>query len=222
MSVRVLIVDDHPVVREGLRAMLRAASVEVVAEAGTGAEALRVASEQPVDVMLLDMHLPDRDGLDVLVDVKQLVPSIAVVMLTMLDDPALVRRAVASGAAGYLLKGLGRDELRAAVDAAAHGEAVLDPELLRSIVAASADTDRRPTRDPRGLSPVELDVLGLVASGLTNREIAGRLRWSVGTVKKYVQQILEKLGVADRTQAAVMGLRYGLIEQPEDPGADRS
>jgi DNA-binding NarL/FixJ family response regulator len=203
MTIRILLVDDHPVVREGLRSMLGDGGIEVVGEAGTATEATRLCAEVAPDVVLLDMALPDLDGVSTLRRIKHARPDAAVLVLSMHDDPALVRSAIQAGAAGYLLKGVARQELLAAVRAVRHGEAVVDPALLRSLSA-----------DPGGgaaLTAVERDVLRLIASGRTNREIAGQMRWSVATAKKYVQRVLAKLDVSDRTQAAVAALRRGLL-----------
>ncbi len=210
--IRVLLVDDHPMVREGLRSMLGADAVEVVGEAGSGAEAVRLAGELAPDVVLLDLRLPDVDGLTVLRRLKETVPQASVLMVTMHDDPVLVRHAVEAGAAGYVLKGIGRRELLAAVQAVRHGESVLDPALLRTLVAgvfASPGPSQPPEAEP--LTRIEQEVLRLIAGGLTNKEISERLHWSVGTTKKYVQRILEKLRVSDRTQAAVEAVRRGLV-----------
>jgi DNA-binding NarL/FixJ family response regulator len=200
-------------VREGLRSMLGHNGVEVVGEAANGAEALDAARLLAPDVILLDVELPDLDGLGVLQQIRALVPQTAVLIVSMHDNPALVRRAVQIGAAGYVLKGVGRRELLAAVQAVHDGESVLDPAVLRSILteAAAGKGAARPPALVEPLTPVEQEVLALIASGLTNREIAERLRWSVSTVKKYVQRILDKLDVADRTQAAVEAVRRGLL-----------
>jgi DNA-binding NarL/FixJ family response regulator len=205
--VRVLVVDDHPMVRAGLASMLGGDEVEVVAEAGSGAEAIERAVALEPDLVLLDLELPDIDGVETLTRIKSRVPRVAVLMVSMHDDPAMVRRAVDAGAAGYVLKGIGRRELLAAVRAVRDGGSILDPSLLRSL-ANPPPTDAGPTDS---LTRVELETLALLAAGLTNREIAERMRWSVGTVKKYVQRILEKLRVSDRTQAAVVAVRLRLI-----------
>ena len=209
--LRTVVIDDHPMVREGLRSMLRSGAIEIVGEAGRGDEAVRLVRELGPDIVLLDMKLPDMDGIAVLRELKEAVPRAAVLIVSMHDDPQLVRRAVEAGAAGYLLKGVSRRELLAAVQAAHDGESVLDPALLRAVLG---DSSRRLTgpATPSSLTSVELDVLRLIAGGLTNREIGERLRWSVGAVKKYVQQILEKLEVSDRTQAAVVAVRRGLLD----------
>jgi DNA-binding NarL/FixJ family response regulator len=215
---RVLIVDDHPMVREALRGMLDAAGVEVVGEAGTGEDALRAATAHSPDVILLDLELPDLDGLAVLRRLKAIEKRAAVLVVPRHDDPAhddpaLVRQAVENGASGYVLKGIGRRELLASLEAVRHGESVLDPSLLRATLADGAGESRPASRDERDnpLSSVEQEMLRLVAQGLTNREIGARLRWSVGTVKKYLQRALEKLGASDRTQAAVEAIRRGLL-----------
>ena len=209
-GARVLVVDDHPMVREGLRSMLAGSGFEVVGEAGSAEEAVRLATERTPDVILLDIGLPGADGLAALASLKQAAPRAAVLIVTMHDDPGLVRRAVAAGAAGYVLKGISRRELLAAVRGVHDGEAVVEPGLLRSLLASQPKGPAAPPLDP--LTPVEREVLQLITAGLTNREISQRMRWSLGTAKKYVQRILEKLGVSDRTQAAVAAVTRGLVD----------
>ncbi len=209
MAIRLLVVDDHPVVREGLRSMLSDTAIAVVGDAGTAAEAIRVAADVAPDVVLLDLGLPDLDGLSAVARLKQVRAQAAVLVLTMHDDPALVRGAVQAGASGYVLKGVGRQELLAAIQAVHHGEAVLDPLLLRTLTSEAPAA--APATGQDVLTPIEHDVLQLIAGGLTNREIAARMRWSVATAKKYVQRVLLKLEVSDRTQAAVVALRRGLL-----------
>jgi len=212
--VRVLLVDDHPMVREGLRSMLTDDAIDIVAEAGTAAEAIRLTIEAAPDVVLLDMELPDLDGLSTLARIKEASPGTAVLVVTMHDDPALVRGAVKAGTAGYVLKGASRQELLAAVRAVRDGGAVFDPTLLRALVGDVEEGVSGPVPTAAGepLTTVEQDVLRFMASGLTNREIAGRMRWSIATAKKYVQRVLAKLEVSDRTQAAVVAMRRGLLE----------
>jgi DNA-binding NarL/FixJ family response regulator len=205
---RILIIDDHPMVREGLRSMLAGDGVTIVGEAASGAEALRRAAERDIDVVLLDLELPDMDGLVVLRRLRDADARLPVLVVTMHEDPVLVRRAVEAGATGYVLKGIGRSELLASIHAVRSGESVFDPALLK---AAIAGADVEGDRSDR-LSRVELDLLRLVAAGLTNRQIGQRLHWSHATVKKYVQRILEKLDVPDRTRAAVEAVRRGLLD----------
>jgi DNA-binding NarL/FixJ family response regulator len=210
---RVLAVDDHPMVREGLRSML-AGAVAAWEEAGSAEEALRKLPSAKPDLVLLDLNLPDVDGLTLLRRIKAAAPRTSVLVITMHDRPEHVREAMKLGAAGFVLKGLSRRELLGAVRAACAGESVITPALLRGLlddVPSGAAAGRHPGED---LTRVEREVLGLVSQGLTNKEIAERLRWSVGTVKKYVQRILEKLGVSDRTQAAVEAVRRGLVDRP--------
>jgi len=200
-------------VRAGLRSMLEPAGVEIVGEAGTGEDALRAAAACEPEIVLLDLELPDLDGLAVLERLHARAAGMAVLVITMHDDPALVRRAVEAGACGYVLKGVGRRELLASLEAVRHGESVLDPTMLR---ATLSDTRPEPRPGPRvrsgePLTSVEQEMLRLVAAGLTNREIGKRLRWSVGTVKKYLQRTLDKLGASDRTQAAVEAVKRGLL-----------
>ena len=211
--VRVLVVDDHPMVREGLRSMLAGDGVTIAGEAASGEEALRRATERDIDVVLLDLELPDMDGLAVLRRLRELGASIPVLVVTMHQDPALVRRAVEAGANGYVLKGIGRSELLASIHAVHTGESVFDPDLLKAALAGrDGDAIEAGLVSGDCLSPVELDLLRLVAAGLTNRQIGQHLRWSHATVKKYVQRVLEKLDVPDRTRAAVEAVRRGLLD----------
>jgi DNA-binding NarL/FixJ family response regulator len=210
-TVRVVIVDDHPMVREGLRSMLSEPTIEVVDDIGTGEEAVQRAAGDDVDLFLLDMSLPDVDGVTLIERIKARAPAVAVLVVSMHDDPDLVRRAISAGAAGYVLKEATRRELLHAVHAVLEGESVLGRGLLREVLAGTAADDGTARLPADPLTSVETDVLRLLASGLTNKEISERLHWSVGTVKKYVQRILMKLQVSDRTQAAVLAVRRGLV-----------
>jgi DNA-binding NarL/FixJ family response regulator len=210
---RVFVIDDHPVVREGFRSMLTDEGVEIVGEAGTGAEAVERITTVGVDMILLDLKLPDIDGLALLRRLKDIVPASPVLVITMHDDPTLVRRAVEAGAAGYALKGIGRRELVAAIHAVCNGEAVLEPSLLRAIVRGSSGVSSPNAGEPARtvLTRIEIDLLRLMAEGMTNVQISERMRWSLATTKRYVQSVLEKLEVSDRTQAAVTAVRRGLL-----------
>lgn len=210
--IRVLIVDDHPMVREGLRSMLNVPGLEVAGEAATAEEAVSQALALAPDVVMLDIQLADADGLSVLRRLKAATPQTSVLVVTMHANVEFVREAVRSGAAGYVLKGITRRELVAAVQAVREGESVLDPAVLRDALTrpdgtagAAAPAEGEP------LTRIETEVLRLLAEGLTNREIGERMRWSLGTAKKYVQRVLEKLQVSDRTQAAVEAMRRGLF-----------
>ena len=206
-ALRVLVVDDHPMVRAGLASMLTDDEIEVVGEASSGAEAVESVARLDPELVLLDVELPDMDGIEALTWIKSRAPKTAVLMVSMHDDAGVVRRAVEAGAAGYVLKGIGRRELLAAVRAVRDGGSVVDPALLRALAHPAAAEGGAGD----ALTRVELEMLALLAAGLTNREIAERMRWSLGTVKKYVQRILEKLHVSDRTQAAVVAVRQRLV-----------
>jgi DNA-binding NarL/FixJ family response regulator len=208
----VLIVDDHPMVREGIKSMLEDAA-EICGQAASGEDALRAIVDLRPDLVLLDLQLPDLDGLSVLQRMRTLAPESRVLIVTMHDRPSYVRQAMRLGAAGYLLKGATRRELLAAVAAALEGESVIEPRLLQRVLEEATAEGAGETRDVQ-LTPTEREVLTLLAQGLTNKEIAARLRWSVATVKKYVQRLLEKLRVSDRTQAAVEAVQRGLIGTP--------
>lgn len=213
--LRVLVVDDHPMVRDGLRSMLRG-SVSASDEAATGAEAFGKLAHSKPDLILLDLELPDIHGLTLLKRIKEAAPRTGVLIVTMHDEPEYVRQAMKLGAAGYVLKGVSRRELLAAVRAASEGEAVIAPYLLHQLLADVSHDPGVKRQAPDDLTAVERDLLSLISQGLTNKQIAERLHWSVATVKKYVQRILEKLRVSDRTQAAVEAVRRGLVTVPSD------
>ncbi len=212
MVVRILVVDDHTIVREGLRWMLEGdPDVEVAGEAGTAADAMRAIPEVEPDVVLLDIHLPDRSGLEVLGEMRLRFPDLPVVILTMSDDPDYVEEAVRAGAAGYLVKNCPRSELIRAVIAAAGGGAYIQAEVTGPLFERFARAVRRPGVSP-SLSPRELDVITLLADGLAAKQIASRLDISEATVKGYLHQVYEKLGAADRAQAVAIALRDRLID----------
>ena len=200
-----------PPSRRARSCMLDGSGIEVVGEAATAADAVDAAARVRPDVVLLDIELADGNGLDALAGIKAGTPEASVLVVTMHDESRLVRRAIEAGASGYVLKGVGRRELLAAVRAVRDGESVIDPDLLRSLVAETA-APPRPAVTGDQLTTVDREVLRLVAQGLTNREIADRMRWSIATAKKYVQRILGKLGVSDRTQAAVEAMRIRVLE----------
>lgn len=205
MSIRLLIVDDHPIVRTGIRAVVEARGFEVVAEVGTGEEAVRTAGELHPDVVLCDLRLGEgMDGVATTAALRRLDDPPAVLILTTFDHDAQIVRAIEAGAAGYLLKEVGIDVIsRAIVDAAA-GSAVLTPGGDARLVAA--------LRAPRiELTAREQEVLALVAEGLSNREIATSLFVSEATVKTHVVHLLDKLGADSRTGAVSEARRRGLL-----------
>ena len=213
-----MLVDDHPVVREGLRTVLKSdPRIELVAEAASGPQALeRVGLDVP-DVVLLDIQLPGMTGLDVLREIKLRNPSVGVVMLTMYDSEVYFVEAMRGGADGYLLKDAPHELLCVAIRAAALGGTVVCPRLLEGAIRG-AEAVFRKTSDPTleavtaQLTPRELDVLRLLARGAQNRAISEELHLAEVTVKKYVQSVVAKLGVPDRTRAALLAARLGLAD----------
>ncbi|HEX3658145.1 MAG TPA: response regulator transcription factor [Pirellulales bacterium] len=210
MAIRLLIADDHQVVRSGIKSLMAGTEIEVVGEAATGEEAIKLAEKLQPDLLLLDIRMPDVDGLTALGRIKMTYPKMAVVMLSTYDNPTYVARAVALGASGYLLKGATRDELLAAVRKVASGEDAWTRDELRRVTGALA-TPRMVADVEVPLTQRESEVLRQLAFGLTNKEIGQALGISYETVKEHVQHILRKIGVTDRTQAAVWAVRKGLV-----------
>ena len=210
MAIRVLVADDHEILRSGLKAMFEGTDIKVAAEASLGKDALRLASEKDVDVVILDVRMADLDGLNVLGRLKLDHPQLPVLMLSTYDNPTYVARAVALGAAGYLLKGSDGDAIVAAVRKAATGQNIWTREELRRVTGALA-TPRMASEVEVPLTQRESEVLRQLALGLTNKEIAQALSISYETVKEHVQHILRKIGVTDRTQAAVWAVRKQLV-----------
>lgn len=208
--VSVMLVDDHAIWRGGVRSMLEDTEFEVVGEASSGREALQVAEQVQPRLTLLDIRMAGGDGLDTLMALKREFPRMAVIMLTTYDNPTYMARAVAGGAAGYLLKGVDRDDLLTALRAVAHGETLLSIDTLhRSLRGVSAaGTESGELIEP--LTEREIEVLSLVATGLSNRDIGAVLFIAESTVKTHVEHIISKLGVSDRVQAAVWAARNSL------------
>lgn len=210
--MRILVVDDHLVVREGLRWMLGPDSgIEIAAEAETGARALEAIEADRPDVVLLDIHLPDGSGLDLLATIRSRFPGLPVVMLTMSDEPTYVEEAVRAGAVGYVLKSAPRAELIRAIEAAAGGDAYIQAEVTRPLLQRFS-TATRSSGETTPLSPRELEIVALLAEGLADKQIAAQLGLSETTVKSHLRQAYEKLGAADRAQAVAIALRSRLID----------
>jgi DNA-binding NarL/FixJ family response regulator len=210
MSIRVLIADDHEVVRCGLRNVLEGTDIEVVGEACTGEEAVQMTEQIRPDLVLLDIRIADGDGLKTLGRIKLDHPELPVLIFSAYDNPTYVARAVALGAVGYLLKGLSREALIDTIKRVAAGEDAWTREELRRVTGALA-TPRLAADVEVPLTQRESEVLRQLALGLTNKEIAQALSISYETVKEHVQHILRKIGVSDRTQAAVWAVRKGLV-----------
>jgi len=216
-AIRVLIADDHPIVRDGLRGMLTAEpDFEVVGEAGDGAEALALVESLAPDVILMDLRMPVLGGVEATRRVLAAVPTARVVVLTTFEEDEEIFEAMRAGAVGYLLKACSADKLCESVRAAAKGTSVLEPSVAARMMAElnrlSAKEGRMvsaPLADP--LSDRELGVLKLLAEGCSNKEIGVRLNITEGTVKNHMTNVLGKLGVLDRTQAALKARELGLI-----------
>lgn len=204
--IRVLLADDHSIVREGVRGMLEAEpDIIVVAEASSGTEAVDAVADQEIDVVLMDLRMPRLDGVAATEQIRERQPSAVVVVLTTYETDADILRAVDAGAAGYLLKDVSRADLVDAVRAAAAGETVLTPAVVSRLV--------KRVRNPRPaqLSRRELDVLSLVAIGNTNAEIGRALFISEATVKSHLLRVFSKLDVSDRTAAVTTAMSLGLL-----------
>jgi len=219
-KIKVLLVDDHPVVREGLRTMLSTATdIEVVAEAGDGFEAVDKASELQPHVILMDLRMPNLDGIEATRRIKSQIPSTSVIVLTIYDNDAYIVDAVRAGAGGYLLKDASRDLLIHTIRAVNSGGMLIKTSLLREAMLALSDASGDKLKGKPGdttalgkLTNREHDVLRLLIRGQSNKQIGQALSISEGTAKKHVQTIMLKLGVSDRTQAAVKAVRAGFAD----------
>jgi NarL family two-component system response regulator LiaR len=214
-TIRVLVVDDHAVVREGLRAFLELQDgIEVAGEAADGNEAVEAAERLTPDVILMDLVMPNLDGLAAMRVLRARLPNARVIVLTSFFDDEQLMPALRAGAAGYLLKNAPPQELARAVRAAHAGEAVLDPVVAARVIEALAGHAEPLDR----LTPREREVLVLIGRGFPNKRIARELGLAEKTVKTHVGHVLAKLGVSDRTQAAVIAVRAGLV-QPRASGS---
>lgn len=210
MAVRLLLVEDQPVVRSGLESLLADAEITAIDVAQTASDAVEKAATTKADVVLLDIRLAEGDGLAALARIKAERPNLPVLIYTGYDNPSFAARAVALGAAGYLLKGSTKEELVTAIRRAAAGESLWTREELRRVTSALAAP--RTTFDlDVPLTKREMEVLTHIVEGHTNKKIADDLEISYETVKEHVQHLLKKIGVTDRTQAAVWAIRTGIL-----------
>ena len=211
--IRILLCDDQDMVREGLTAILsRAPDMQVVGAARDGAEAIDLAERHRPDLVLMDLKMPVMDGVTATRKLRERFPTVKVLVLTTYDEDSWVLDAVRSGAAGYLLKATPRERLFEAIRDTMAGRTPLDASVAGHLLARVAGSVSEP--EPRALAELsgrEREVLTLVGQGLDNHEIARRLHLSEGTVRNYVSSILAKLDVTDRTKAAVLAIRYGLV-----------
>jgi two-component system, NarL family, response regulator LiaR len=209
-TIRVMLVDDHAMVRSGLAAFLTAFDdFELVGEAGSGAEALRLCPQAKPDVVLMDLVMPEMNGADATRAIRQLCPHIQVVALTSFKEKELVQGALKAGAIGYLLKNVSADELANAIRAAYAGRPTLAPEAAQVLIQAAT----APPPLGHDLTSREREVLGLMVEGLSNHEIGDRLVISHSTAKFHVSSVLSKMGVASRTEAVALAVRNRLVEK---------
>jgi DNA-binding NarL/FixJ family response regulator len=212
-EIRLLVVDDHPVVLDGLKGMLTTEpDLNLVGEAANGVDAIRLADEMKPDVILMDLRMPEMDGVTAILQIKERSPEIQVLVLTTFDADADIERAVTAGATGYILKDAPRDEIFRAIRATAEGK----PYLSSAVAGRLMDRQLSPSRGAEVLSRREIEVLDLVAKGTSNKEIARHLRLSEATVKSHLLHIYAKLDVKDRTQAVTRALKKNIIRLEQD------
>ena len=216
--IGVVIADDHEIVRRGLRQTIQAEDdMRLLGEARTGREALDVVTDQVPDVVLLDVQMPDMDGIAAAAAIHTAHPQVVILMLSSFSSDIQLHGALRAGASGYLLKDISGDDLLAAIRGAARGEPQMHPDLLRLLMQQMP-----PPADPlAGLTGRERNILRLIARGHSNKEIGKELSLAEVTVKGYVSTILGKLGVSDRTQAALLAVRYNLVSPTDLPDLPR-
>ncbi len=215
--IRVIIADDHPMVREGLASMLTAKGIDIVGEASTGREAIELVKSVKPSVVLMDVRMPDLDGLEACRLLHRDQPDLPVIIVTTYENPAYMAKAVSAGAAGYILKGTTRDELLQAVRAVSEGGMLWDRGLMQQVVRKTVQDlpTTQPQEDEQLVEPLtarEREILALIAQGMNNREIAEALSVTVSTVKTHIEHILAKLQATDRVQAAVWAVRHGYVQ----------
>ena len=218
-TIKILIADDHAVVREGTRQILeQEADLEVVAEAGDGEEAVRLAGSFKPDVAIIDIAMPKLDGIEATKQIKTLYPAMAVLILSAYDDDQFVFSLLEAGAAGYLLKSVRGRELVDAVRAVYAGESVLHPSIARKVLNRFVPVSGKPLKQEPSevLTERELEVLKLATRGLSNQEIANELYLSLRTVQTHLSHVFNKLQVSSRTEAAVRALKEGWVSLEDD------
>ncbi|TAJ99978.1 MAG: response regulator transcription factor [Candidatus Manganitrophaceae bacterium] len=225
--IRILIADDHRVVREGLAAILKSRSdMDVVGEATNGIEVIEKAKALKPDVILMDISMPQMNGVEATRSIRKLYPEIGIVVLTMHDDEATIFDLVRTGVHGYLLKDADSSEIIKAIQSIYKGESLIHPLIARKLLGEFPLLGRSRAKEaPRqtyNLSAREVDVLRRVAKGKTNKEIAGELRLSEKTIKNHVRNIFHKMSVYDRTEAAMKGVSEGIIDLEQSTPEDRS
>lgn len=210
MRLRIILVDDHEIVRLGLKTLLvRYPQFEVVAEAGDAREALEQVRRHEPDVVVMDIRLPGRNGIEATRDISEQFPNVKVIMLTSYADEDVLFDAIAAGAAGYVLKQIGSDDLVRALEQVGRGESLLDPAVTQKVFQRVRQNARKAEDAAFGsLTDQELHILALVTEGMTNKEIAGKVYLSEKTVRNYVSSILSKLNLSSRAEAAAYAVRH--------------
>ncbi len=221
MNERILLIDDHTLFRAGLRDLLTRRNIQVVADVGDGSEGVKIAASESLDIVLLDMRMPNMDGISVLKILKDTKPDLPVAMLTTSSDESDLVGALRNGAQGYLLKDMEPDELVVALREIVAGKTVVAPDLAPVLASAvqgdslENDTEKEEKEDPFAvLTPREFEILTLLAEGQSNKVIARNLGISDGTVKLHVKAILRKLNISSRITAAVMAVEHGVKKTP--------
>lgn len=216
--IRVMLVDDQQLIRQGIRILLEQdPEFEVIAEAANGLEALRLCGDDQPDVVLMDVQMPEMDGVECTRQLTKTYPKVGVIILTTFDDDDYIFDGLRAGARGYLLKDVSRDDLAAAVRTVAAGDALIQPSISRRVISefARLSGGRSAPALVETLTPRELDVLEGLAGGLSNLEIAHKLVITEGTVKNHVSSLLAKLQVRDRTQAVLKAQKLNLLQKDE-------
>jgi len=214
-KLKIMVADDHPLLRQALRNVLeKHDDFEVIAEAGDGEEAIRLATELRPEILIMDISMPNISGLEATRQIKKKCPSIAIIALTVYDDSEHILGILEAGAAGYLTKSVFGDEVAYAIRSVAAGETVLSPAVSRQVIKHAAKYVAKPLRLDSGekLTSREQELLKLAALGLSNKGIAARLELSLRTVKSYMTEIFSKLRVGSRTEAVILALRAGIID----------
>jgi DNA-binding NarL/FixJ family response regulator len=213
VATRVLIADDHAIVRAGLRALLKGeVGLELVGEASGGEEAIRLVESLHPDILILDMSMPDLDGIQVTRRIQTTAPEVRILILTIHEDEALLREAIRAGAAGYILKHAAEEELISAINMVQVGDIYVHPKLVRSLLAAPQKLSPANPQPDELLTPRELDVLNCIVQGYTNRQIAEELTLSIRTVEGYRANMMEKLGLHSRAALVRYAREHGLLD----------